>query len=295
VTRCCTSHTVFVQLLCGVACHRRTLTTMLSDFCTPDILDDSYRFSENVMYYAPANASLLAHQSYIRSLPMNDTPSLFGLHDNASVATALQDAHNITSTGLAVLPKMTPSASSSKPPTSTTAANALSSTLVTEADDDTNSGGFSRTSSSVRSNVGAGAVGGAGAGAGGDVQQQQTLRAAASSPTAADSGGGGGGGGGVGAGAALPTMAADILARLPERFDVEAVNEAFPPVYEQSMNTVLAQEVVRYNRLLDVVRGSLQGLLEAVQVCMCVLLLRVHVGALSPPMPALCVWTLDQY
>ena len=38
--------------------------------------------------------------------------------------------------------------------------------------------------------------------------------------------------------------------RTPEAFDLEDVGKAYPTSYEESNNTVLFQECVRYNRLL---------------------------------------------
>jgi dynein heavy chain, axonemal len=46
---------------------------------------------------------------------------------------------------------------------------------------------------------------------------------------------------------------ADILARLPPNFDMETVQRAFPQDYHESMNTVLTQELSRFNNLLSVV------------------------------------------
>ncbi|CAN0068804.1 unnamed protein product, partial [Sphacelaria rigidula] len=46
--------------------------------------------------------------------------------------------------------------------------------------------------------------------------------------------------------------------RLPEDFDIEAVGMAYPTSYHESMNTVLVQELQRYNNLTVVMRRTLK-------------------------------------
>jgi dynein heavy chain len=47
------------------------------------------------------------------------------------------------------------------------------------------------------------------------------------------------------------------LKKIPKNFDVEDAAKRHPIKYEDSMNTVLQQELLRYNRLTAVVRSSL--------------------------------------
>jgi dynein heavy chain len=55
------------------------------------------------------------------------------------------------------------------------------------------------------------------------------------------------------------------MSQLPNNFDIESISEKFPPVYEESMNTVLTQEAIRYNKLIEVVRTTLQHLQKALR------------------------------
>ena len=78
-------------------------------------------------------------------------------------------------------------------------------------------------------------------------------------------GGGGGGGGGASAEDAIDKLAEDILNRTPHEFDRERVMKKYPIKFEESMNTVLAQELIRYNTLISTVRSSLVNLRKALK------------------------------
>ena len=58
---------------------------------------------------------------------------------------------------------------------------------------------------------------------------------------------------------------ANILSRLPKPFDIEDAIKRHPVMYEESMNTVLQQELLRFNRLLQTVTSSLQQLGKAIE------------------------------
>ncbi|XP_045448983.1 dynein axonemal heavy chain 3 [Melitaea cinxia] len=60
-------------------------------------------------------------------------------------------------------------------------------------------------------------------------------------------------------------LARDVLARLPPPYDVVDASRRYPVQYYNSMNTVLKQELIRYNRLLSVVQRTLHGVYLAAQ------------------------------
>lgn len=78
-------------------------------------------------------------------------------------------------------------------------------------------------------------------------------------------GGGDSGGGGSAAEARVAAMVEDIAGKLPAPFDIEKAQAKFPVSYEESMNNVLCQEMLRYNRLTAVIRSSLAGLAKALK------------------------------
>ncbi|XP_044289654.1 dynein axonemal heavy chain 3 isoform X4 [Varanus komodoensis] len=73
------------------------------------------------------------------------------------------------------------------------------------------------------------------------------------------------GGGGKSPQETVEELAQDILSKLPPDFDLETVMEKYPVLYEESMNTVLRQELIRFNRLTEVVRSSLINLRKAIK------------------------------
>jgi len=57
----------------------------------------------------------------------------------------------------------------------------------------------------------------------------------------------------------------EIQSTTPPVFDINYVLEKYPTMYEESMNTVLTQECIRYNGLLNIMKISLRESLKAIK------------------------------
>lgn len=63
--------------------------------------------------------------------------------------------------------------------------------------------------------------------------------------------------------AQISSIALDVLSKLPQPFDLQVARIAFPTVYAESLNTVLIQELQRYNTLLGVMVRTLKDVRSA--------------------------------
>ncbi|XP_065142099.1 dynein axonemal heavy chain 12-like [Paramisgurnus dabryanus] len=161
---------------------RRLLMTILADFYNKDIIDNPrYSFSPSGNYYAPPKSIYEDYVEFIKNLPSNQHPEVFGMHENVDISKDLQQTKIL-----------------------------FDSLILTQ-------------------------------------------------------GGGSKGGGSSGGDSTLLDIANDILSKLPGNFDIESALIKFPVRYEESMNTVLVQEMQRYNNLSSTIRVSLQNLIKAIK------------------------------
>lgn len=80
----------------------------------------------------------------------------------------------------------------------------------------------------------------------------------------------------------------ELMERLPDEFDLDEITKSYPVIYTNSMNTVLRQELIRFNRLLSYIRKSLVNVGKAVkgQIAMIPELERTHASMIIGKLPA---------
>ena len=57
----------------------------------------------------------------------------------------------------------------------------------------------------------------------------------------------------------------DLKDKTPPVFDLETVQQNYPTSYKESMNTVLTQEIIRYNKLLKIMAVMLANVQKALK------------------------------
>lgn len=62
----------------------------------------------------------------------------------------------------------------------------------------------------------------------------------------------------------VKTRAKDVIQRLPKKFVIDDVRKLHAIMHEESLNSVLHQELMRYNNLIDVVYNSMKNLIDAI-------------------------------
>ena len=162
---------------------RRTLLNILSTYyCPPIVEDNNYRFSPSGTYYAPPKGKYEDYLEYIRQLPLNPNPEIFGIHENGDIARQLAETRGLFESVLKTQERVS------------------------------GGGGGQKTSDEI-----------------------------------------------------LIEVATDILSRIPAVFSIEAAIQRYPVSYDESMNTVLIQEMIRFNRLMQVVLVSLVNVQKAIR------------------------------
>ncbi|XP_026674744.1 dynein heavy chain 1, axonemal-like [Ceratina calcarata] len=160
---------------------RRCVLTILQDYYKPEILSSTYQFDETGRYVQlEETAKFEDYIEYIKTFPLNDEPSMFGMHPNADISFAQAETYSCLNTLLALQPREVGIAAASTEEVTT-------------------------------------------------------------------------------------QLATEMLTGIPPIFDLTIIQQRYPVLYEESFNTVLLQEAIRYNGLLRVVKQTLIDLLKALK------------------------------
>ena len=85
---------------------RRCLITTLEKYYCPDNLQDDYFYSDSEKYRAPPMGDAQSYKDYIAQLPEEDSPEVFGLHDNANIAYQKQESMTMVTKVLSIQPRV---------------------------------------------------------------------------------------------------------------------------------------------------------------------------------------------
>ncbi|KAI8430872.1 hypothetical protein MSG28_001005 [Choristoneura fumiferana] len=84
---------------------QRCLTTILKRFFSPPTLEDDYTYSKSGIYFCPRVDKLEIVRNYIDTLPVIESPEVFGMHDNANIAFENKETNTVIQTIVDVQPR----------------------------------------------------------------------------------------------------------------------------------------------------------------------------------------------
>lgn len=85
---------------------RTTLAYILSDFYNKEMLEDNYQFCPLAVYRAPYKDETLEETiAYLETLPDEESPEVFGLHENARLSHERTETYDLLNRILNLQPK----------------------------------------------------------------------------------------------------------------------------------------------------------------------------------------------
>jgi len=84
---------------------RRLIASILKLYYNEGVLQDDFKFSPSGVYFAPPTGKRADYSAYIETLPYQDDPEAFGMHENANISFQMQESDYMLTTVLSVMPK----------------------------------------------------------------------------------------------------------------------------------------------------------------------------------------------
>ncbi|XP_066254312.1 dynein axonemal heavy chain 6 [Euwallacea similis] len=83
----------------------RCLKTILKIFLSPPTLNKNYKYSASGTYYCPDFPKLQLYRDFIDSFPIIEEPEIFGMHDNANIASRIKETRTVINTIMECQPR----------------------------------------------------------------------------------------------------------------------------------------------------------------------------------------------
>jgi dynein heavy chain len=81
--------------------------SVLKNYYSEQVLDDSYKFTPSGVYYAPPEGDLQSFREYINDLPLTEAPEVFGMHPNADITFQMQETRKMMECVVSIQPRAT--------------------------------------------------------------------------------------------------------------------------------------------------------------------------------------------
>lgn len=93
----------------------RLMNAMLKKYFCAEIMQEGYKFSALEYYFAPPDGSFQECLDYIQTLPLDESPEVFGLHENANISYETALVNNFIDTILMMQPRVAGSKTAATP------------------------------------------------------------------------------------------------------------------------------------------------------------------------------------
>lgn len=93
----------------------RLIKALLDVYFTPEVMNPAYQFSTSGVYRLPQADTLDDFKNYVKQLPLEEDPEIFGLHTNANITFNRKTVNEFRETISLIHPKLSSSASGKSP------------------------------------------------------------------------------------------------------------------------------------------------------------------------------------